>query len=301
MAITVDISPVSTDAPQKNETVQDEDSDIRSPETLKRKASPERSTETGDSSPKRPRRDSATQPSDATIDEQRKRPSAQDEKKRNKRLFGGLLNTLSQTPASNPAQKRRFEIERRQQERLQKQKEEDERVRKERGDKRRAEWSRNGIVWEEEVMRNRHRRMLATARFLKTKARPAVYFLPSKRSVKQDEMIEEQIQRAKRLVEREEDEFGDRRRKHEELHGQPRAQNPHPSRRSDIDESKQDAQLAPQEKPSLPETEESGKENATSEEKRKTSLPKTAAKEAHGDHDESGDEVVDAEEDMVIY
>jgi hypothetical protein len=60
----------------------------------------------------------------------RRKNFSNEEKKRGQRLFGGLLNTLSQTTA-NSQQKKRLEIERRQQERAQQQRAED--------DKRRAE------------------------------------------------------------------------------------------------------------------------------------------------------------------
>lgn len=56
---------------------------------------------------------------------------SQEEKKRGKRLFGGLLNTLSQT-TSNSQQKRRQEVEKRQQERAAKQRTEDDNRRSER-------------------------------------------------------------------------------------------------------------------------------------------------------------------------
>jgi hypothetical protein len=51
--------------------------------------------------------------------------SAQEEKKRGQRLFGGLINTLSQS-TSSVQQKKRLEIEKRQQERARLQKAEDE-------------------------------------------------------------------------------------------------------------------------------------------------------------------------------
>ena len=60
----------------------------------------------------------------------RQRGVSTEEKKRGKRLFGGLLNTLSQTTGKSQ-QKKRLEIERRQQDRAHQQKVED--------DKRRAE------------------------------------------------------------------------------------------------------------------------------------------------------------------
>lgn len=53
-----------------------------------------------------------------------------EEKQRGKRLFGGLLNTLSQTSKS-PQQRRQQEIERRQQERMQKQSAQDDQKDKE--------------------------------------------------------------------------------------------------------------------------------------------------------------------------
>lgn len=56
---------------------------------------------------------------------------SQEEKKRGKRLFGGLLSTLSQT-TSNSQQKRRQEVEKKQQERAAKQRTEDDKRRSER-------------------------------------------------------------------------------------------------------------------------------------------------------------------------
>jgi len=70
-----------------------------------------------------PRRPSGPEPD-------RRNRNLQEERKRGQRLFGGLLSTLSQTTA-NSHQKKRLEIERRQQERAHQQKAED--------DKRRAE------------------------------------------------------------------------------------------------------------------------------------------------------------------
>lgn len=57
--------------------------------------------------------------------DERRKSSVQEERKRGQRLFGGLLSTLSQS-TPNGQQKRRLEIEKRQQERAKQQKEEDE-------------------------------------------------------------------------------------------------------------------------------------------------------------------------------
>lgn len=56
---------------------------------------------------------------------ERRKSSVQEERKRGQRLFGGLLSTLSQS-TPNGQQKRRLEIEKRQQERAKQQKAEDE-------------------------------------------------------------------------------------------------------------------------------------------------------------------------------
>lgn len=106
----------------------------------KRKASPERAPDRGDESPKRPRRhaspgshvsparDRRHSSSRVHVDEVRTEPptarASLEEKKRGKRLFGGLLSTLSQT-STNTHQKRRQDIEKQQLERRQLQKEED--------------------------------------------------------------------------------------------------------------------------------------------------------------------------------
>jgi hypothetical protein len=59
------------------------------------------------------------------LDQEKRKSSAQEERKRGQRLFGGLLNTLSRS-TSNGQQKRRQEIEKRQAEKARQQKHEDE-------------------------------------------------------------------------------------------------------------------------------------------------------------------------------
>ncbi len=135
---------------------------------LKRKASPE--PEDLDDIPKRSRYDSdeddrdrsrrrsRSQRRDRTILEEptpERRPpvATQEDKKRGKRLFGGLLNTLNQGP-SNSQQRRRQEIEKRQQERMQKQHAEDGNRRAERLAQQRAVRIREQIVFDEEVVRS---------------------------------------------------------------------------------------------------------------------------------------------------
>ena len=72
-----------------------------------------------------------------------------DERKRGKRLFGGLLGTLSQK-SSSTAQKRRVDIERKQREKLRAQKEEDEEVKRSRQEEIDAARRTKQKIWDAE-------------------------------------------------------------------------------------------------------------------------------------------------------
>ncbi|KAF4987931.1 hypothetical protein FGRMN_10063 [Fusarium graminum] len=155
----------------------------------------------------------------AGVEADRRKLATQEEKKRGKRLFGGLLSTLSQT-AGGTQHKRRLEIERRQQERIHKQSIEDDKVREEK--RARLTEIRKGeqIVFDEEVMRNKHAKMRAMAQYLRTKSRPQIvgtsgipiflllinnsqYYLPWKLTEEQEDTIDAQVQQAKDTIERE--------------------------------------------------------------------------------------------------
>ncbi len=82
---------------------------------------------------------------------ERRQSATQEEKKRGRRLFGGLLNTLSQVP-SNSQQKRRLDIEKRQHERMQRQDVEDGQKRAERLARLRQVRIAEQIVFDEEVV-----------------------------------------------------------------------------------------------------------------------------------------------------
>jgi hypothetical protein len=89
---------------------------------------------------------------------ERRKSAVQEEKKRGKRLFGGLLSTLSQTKP-NPQHQRRQEIERRQQERLQQRRAEDDQRRAEEEQRKADNFARVRDIrrrhlstWEDEVV-----------------------------------------------------------------------------------------------------------------------------------------------------
>ncbi|KAM3454629.1 hypothetical protein MY3296_002870 [Beauveria thailandica] len=274
----------------------------RDSQPSKRKASPE-GDDRGES-PKRTRYDSDEETRDRSrrrsrslrrdrtvVDEHppERRPTVatQEDKRRGKRLFGGLMNTLNQGP-STIQQKRRQEIEKRQKERMQKQDAEDGQRRAERLAQLRAVRIREQIVFDEEVMRNRHVKKLALARYLQTKAEPRIYYLPWRCTEHEQDIIDEQRRKARELVQREEIEFEKRRKWHIDRHGaavKPRPQSP------------------PREQPRPP-TASSPSDTAVAKPPIKVDGHTGGGQEedsrADG-HDDVGDIVEHAGEDMVIY
>jgi hypothetical protein len=130
-----------------------------------------------------PEKDQARDPN-----QERRKSSVVEERKRGQRLFGGLLSTLSQS-TPNGQQKRRLEIEKRQQEKAKQQKAADEVRRAEKLANLKAVRKAEQIKFDEESvmrlqargrevrpdslqMRIRHSNMLAMSQFLSTKAEP---------------------------------------------------------------------------------------------------------------------------------
>lgn len=125
--------------------------------------------------------------------------SAVEEKKRNQRLFGSLLGTLSQSGSkANSAHKKRDEIEARQRERLRREKEEQEAERKRQRVNLVKKRQHEHEKWVVEGLKIKYENMRATAGFLKTLSEPALYYRPWE--LREDE--QEQIKRQKDEVER---------------------------------------------------------------------------------------------------
>ncbi|PGH23757.1 hypothetical protein AJ80_02187 [Polytolypa hystricis UAMH7299] len=136
----------------------------------------------------------------------RRTGGAEEERKRGQRLFGALLGTLSQR-SSSAAQKRRADIEKKQQAKLKLQDEEyTELTRKKQEDLlalRRTEQK----SYDRESMELRHSNMLALARFLKTKTEPVLYYKPWELRPEDEDTIHKQIEEAKTIVAKEVAEF----------------------------------------------------------------------------------------------
>ncbi|KAF5711951.1 peroxin 26 [Fusarium mundagurra] len=205
------------------------------------------------------------------IEIDRRKNATQEEKRRGKRLFGGLLSTLSQT-SSSVQQKRRLEIERRQQDRLQKQNIEEDRLRQEK--RLRLTEIRRGeqLTFDEEVMHSKHTKMLAMAPYLRTKSRPHIL------TAEQEDTIDDQIRQTKVTIEREVESLNARKGRQAKGGRQP-LETTAPSR-EDLDHDSRDT--------SGPEKLPHGHEK-----------PIQASNHEH--HDESVDVLEEADEDMVIY
>ncbi|KAK3322164.1 pinin/SDK/memA/ protein conserved region-domain-containing protein [Apodospora peruviana] len=129
-----------------------------------------------------------------------------EEKKRVKRLFGGLVSTLGQTAASSKP-KKRPEVQRQNQDRYLQQQVEDARRRAEilagRSAIRKAEQPNA----EEEAMRQRHWQLRSLARQLHTNTEPKLYYLPKVLLPHQAQIIEDQIRDTEEIIEKELREF----------------------------------------------------------------------------------------------
>ncbi|KAG5920041.1 hypothetical protein E4U53_003949 [Claviceps sorghi] len=288
--------PLVVDAPSKLPKSADHACGPAAETTLKRKASItcDRKVEADDTHDeedtrsKRQRQDAGKQPSSPREPEPlprpesapQRRPSSQDtrqdrresviqeEKKRGRRLFGGLLSTLSQTSTTSH-HKRRQEIEQRQQERLQRQREQD--------DQKRAE----------KLSKIREARLVEQVDF-----QEQVYYLPWKRTPDQEDVIEEQIRAAKSTIAHEEEEFKALKERHAIRYGLRR--NSH--QREDTTERTEGEKGMQQEEPGR--NEAIGATEVTLVGGHSEVQKAEAQQDAH---DESGDVLVDADEDMVIY
>ncbi|KAK5990167.1 hypothetical protein PT974_08433 [Cladobotryum mycophilum] len=269
----------------------DDDDEHDSPKRVRYDDSHEAAAESPrrSSSPSRSRMQEVT----SNVHQERRIQAAQEEKKRGKRLFGGLMSTLNQTSTTTTTQqKRRQEIERRQQERIQKQRDEDDQKRTQKLARLKDVRMTEQISFEEAVMRNKHSKRLAMARFLQTRSEPRIYFLPWKPTPQQEDVIDEQISRAKKTIAREAEQFRVRKQRHIERYGPPRHRSvtpdlPAAAMRLESSGSISHATKAPEnEQP--PPTEDMNHDQHDQNDQ-------------HDQHDESGDVLVEAEEDMVIY
>ncbi|KAJ5038201.1 uncharacterized protein L3040_007068 [Drepanopeziza brunnea f. sp. 'multigermtubi'] len=138
--------------------------------------------------------------------QKRRKSSVQEEKRRGQRLFGGLLSTLSQS-TPNGQQKRRLDIEKRQQEKAKQQKAADEARRREKLADLKTVRKAEQIIYDEAEMRTRHSNLIAMAHFLYTASEPRIYYSPWKLLSRDEERIRTQIKEAEATIDRETSQF----------------------------------------------------------------------------------------------
>ncbi|CAG8182664.1 unnamed protein product [Penicillium olsonii] len=245
---------------------------------------------------------------------ERPRGGREEDRKRGQRLFGGLLGTLSQKP-SIAAQRRRADIEKKQQEKLKTQDVEYDELRKRRKEEREELRRRQAPLYEREAMQTRHSNMIAMAHFFKTRAEPVLYYKPWQPRPGDDSIIREQIENAEAVVAREVAEF--------EAKYPPEAlapKMPTPESKSEQEEPigkqqpdiQSDQPSAPQENPTDSESKVQAQSALDTARVESDHGPdpqndqNPAAKdrnihEHHESHNDDGGEVVEDNEDTVIY
>ncbi|KAI8942150.1 hypothetical protein NX059_000239 [Plenodomus lindquistii] len=128
------------------------------------------------------------------------------ERGRERRLFGAALGALSQNPSS-AAQKRRSEIEQRQQAQRKHEDEESGQRKAERIARRREQRWREQKRFHLASMRARHDSLRNVAHFLQTETEPRLYYKPWATSPAEDDRIQEQIAQAEDTIRREMEEY----------------------------------------------------------------------------------------------
>ncbi|KAL4871154.1 hypothetical protein BDV12DRAFT_38340 [Aspergillus spectabilis] len=239
-------------------------------------------------------------------DTERKRNRRDEERKRGQRLFGSLLGTLSQSSTS-AAQRRRADIERKQQDKLKLQDEEYGELKKKRREERLALRKKEQRLYEKEMMHTHHTNLLAMAHFLKTKTEPVLYYKPWELRSGDEAIIESQIREAEATIAREVEEF-DARNSQKEEQSELNEQD-QPAENSEQPQLNKDAQNA---EPEPIEQNDSGK-NETNHDKipeeaqtetapiTDNAVSATSNPEDHRAAEDDGGEVVEDNEDTVIY
>ncbi|KAI9809418.1 MAG: hypothetical protein M1827_006854 [Pycnora praestabilis] len=158
-------------------------------------------------------RDHESTPPTATERPPDRRKSGQlEERKRGQRLFGALLGTLSQGSSSN-AQKRRADIEKKQQAKLKLQAEEYDKKKRTELDKLLVIRRREQKKFDAQSMRIRHSNLLAMAQFLSTKAEPKLYYKPWELFPGDGERIKSQLADTEALIDKEVEEYEEEKNK----------------------------------------------------------------------------------------
>ncbi|KAL8829280.1 MAG: hypothetical protein Q9170_006242 [Blastenia crenularia] len=234
----------------------------------------------------------------------RRRSGQLEERKRGQRLFGALLGTLSQS-SSSTAQKRRTDIERKQQAKLRVQAEEFDEQKKQRLESLMAVRRKEQKKYDKQSMHIRHSNMLSQAHFLETKAEPKLYYMPWELLPSEETRIKSQVEAAEAIVQEETAKF-------ESEAAENNAESQPDSKAPDVEETSNDEQEAKvtketvgPENDNLQEANDLANNGPTNKKPEpsptETQQVPTEPQETSKDQEDDGGEMVEADEDMVIY
>ncbi|KZF21532.1 pinin/SDK/memA domain protein [Xylona heveae TC161] len=243
---------------------------------------------------------------DARREERRKGGQAE-ERKRGQRLFGALLGALNQNSPSK-VQRRRADIEKKQQAKLRVQDEEYDELRKKRLEELTVVRQREQVKFAEQSMRIRHSNLLAMAHFLYTDTEPRLYYKPWELLPGDEDRIKKQVEEAEEVIQRELKEFEDRRQSNPDTDV---------NKINGNDEKKQDEDHKPpieQGESSIPNTNQTEDARPQGDGAADTAhqihhppptepshAPVSEHDAAKENGDDAGEVVLEAEEDTVIY
>lgn len=250
-------------------------------------------------------RTETSQPNVASERLANRRKSGQlEERKRGQRLFGALLGTLSQS-SSSTAQKRRTDIERKQQAKLRVQAEEYDEQKKQRLESLMAVRRKEQKKYDKQSMHIRHSNMLAQAHFLQTKTEPRLDYMPWELLPSEDAKIKSQIEVAEASIKQETEQL-ESESTEETAEPQPEQKEPTPEPKVDHVQQSGDPKETVGSKANILQKTHSVPIDTPTDKKPEPSDPE--AEPAHTSHqdnvkdqDDDGDEMVEADEDMVIY
>ncbi|KAI0460416.1 hypothetical protein F5B21DRAFT_7091 [Xylaria acuta] len=192
--------PPATDAQQKRKASPPVSPEDATPKSAKRAKVEGEKTGVG----REPRPRSTAEPGT-----DRREIARQEEKKRGRRLLGGLMNTLNQASAGSQHRKRQ-DIERRQQAKSTQQRAEEDRLRTQRLSRLEAVRKVEQLKFDEQVMKTKHADMLAKAQYLQTEAAPKIFYRPYELTRSQKDRIQDHIQQVEKSIKKEVSEFKER-------------------------------------------------------------------------------------------
>ncbi|EKG10971.1 Pinin/SDK/MemA protein [Macrophomina phaseolina MS6] len=245
-------------------------------------------------------------PTDRRVD--RRRGGALEERKRGQRLFGALLGTLSQS-SSSAAQRRRADIDKKQQEKLKLQAQEFDQRKKQRLEELMIIRRREQKKFDEQTMRIRHSNMLAQAHFLQTKTEPKLFYKPWELRPEEEDTIKAQIDDAEATIEKELADFEKQRRieqeqeQHDKNDTQEKIEATEAQKAEDMVGSEQanEPPNSPPEQDNVTTSDEQVQPTSRPDTQKNGHSPKEHDSKAKEHHDDHGEEVLEAEEDTVIY